>query len=72
MGKGARFNGPGIVAGLKKISNLEEVYFQLQAIKKQMAVLENYVLAHLDRGDPGPSEAIMIDPATEKEFKIKQ
>ena len=54
----------------EKISNLEEVYFQLQAIKKQLAGLENYVLAHLDRGDQQPVKPVMIDPRTGKEFKI--
>ena len=46
------------VAGLKKISNMEEVYFQRQAIKKQIIALENFVLAHTDREKPHPVKPV--------------
>ena len=37
---------------------MEEVYFQRQAIKKQIIALENFVLAHTDREKPHPVKPV--------------
>ena len=58
------------MADLNRITELEQVYFELAKIRRQVDVLSDFIASKLrDQHGHAPQTEGMIDPRTNKPFK---